>query len=164
MSAQIVKAGTKLEVIAKALDTFCGLVLIEEGTEYFIVKKGRETCRHRDTDHGKHCHDPANVPCGKWEYDESLTAPVEAAPVTCEGCTTVYRSILKECPKCGAVPSESITDLLVRCDRAGEHTACVQCNHGSNHVGLNGCDTGAYDYCCHVNCAVKCVPIKKGDN
>ena len=130
---QVVKAGTKIEVIAKALASFCNLKLIEEGGEYFIVKIERGTCRHRDTDHGKHCLDPANVPCSKWEHDKALT-----------------------------IPSKGITDHLVRCNHAGTIQACVNCNHGANHVALNGC-TEHKDERRHSphSLAVKCVSIKE---
>ena len=108
---QIVKAGTKIEAIAGALATFCGLKSIEEGSEYFIVKIERQTCRHRDTDHCAHCKDPANVPCSKWECDKTL------------------------------LETNSITDHLVKCNHVGAHTACISCNHGANHAALNGCAT-----------------------
>ena len=157
---QVVKAGTKLGAIVAGLETFCGLKLIEEGGEYFIVKIGRETCRHRDTDHAEHCKDPANVPCSKWEHDESLTLTTETEPIACDDCITVYDSAHKKCPKCGSIPTEGITDHLVRCNHVGEHTACVQCGHSSPHVELNAC-ASRRDHCKFIDSAVTCILIKE---
>ena len=60
---------TKLEAILAGLEEHLGLVIIEHGAKYEVVKKSRGNCKHRGTDRTKQCIDPANVTCPKWQYD-----------------------------------------------------------------------------------------------
>lgn len=57
---------------------------------------------------------------------------------------------------------KAISEHLVKCDHSGEHTVCANCNHGANHVGLNGCASTESDFCFHVRRNVKCKPLKEG--
>ena len=127
--------GTKIEAIVAGLEEHLGLVIIEHGAKYEVVKKSRTNCKHRGTDHCKDCHDPANVTCPEWRYDYSGT--------------TAF------------VPNKDIKEHLVKCNRSGLVPACVNCNHGSNHVALNGCTEHEGDYCKYIKSDIKCVPIKE---
>ena len=61
--------GTKIEAIVAGLEEHLGLVIIEHGAKYEVVKKSRNNCKHRDTDHTRLCTEPCSVTCPEWRYD-----------------------------------------------------------------------------------------------
>ena len=63
----------KIEAIISGLEEHLGLVLVEQGSEHKLVKKGHLNCEHHGTDYTRLCTEGVNVPCEKWEYGTSIS-------------------------------------------------------------------------------------------